>query len=165
MDEKLREAYAELHASVKAMLSWRNGTVKTGLGYIRDTDGSRDQIQLVADALDRIKSLERAQPAASQVECKGRKSIGGCDPQDCDWPFCDCDPAANRVIEALQESGFEIRKVQPVAAQGTDEQQEQSELAETMSQRDKEAISHAYDSAQTMWRESNALKQPLIKPK
>ena len=27
---------------------------------------------------------------------------------DCDWPTCGCDPYANRVIDALEESGFEI---------------------------------------------------------
>lgn len=32
-------------------------------------------------------------------------TAGGNDPQDCDWPFCGCDPAANRVLEAVEESG------------------------------------------------------------
>jgi hypothetical protein len=27
-------------------------------------------------------------------------------PQDCDWPFCGCDPHATKVIEALQEMGW-----------------------------------------------------------
>jgi hypothetical protein len=26
-------------------------------------------------------------------------------PQDCNWPVCGCDPIANKVIEALEESG------------------------------------------------------------
>ena len=31
-------------------------------------------------------------------------------PLDCDWPFCGCDPLADKVIEAIQESGFSIVK-------------------------------------------------------
>lgn len=27
-------------------------------------------------------------------------------PQDCDWPFCGCDPAASKVLEALKECGI-----------------------------------------------------------
>ena len=25
-------------------------------------------------------------------------------PQDCDWPWCGCDPAADKVLEAIQEN-------------------------------------------------------------
>jgi hypothetical protein len=39
-------------------------------------------------------------------KCKAdRSGIGGNDPQDCDWPGCGCDPHADKVIAALQESG------------------------------------------------------------
>lgn len=38
-------------------------------------------------------------------ECAARKNIGANDPQDCDWPVCGCDPHADKVIEALDESG------------------------------------------------------------
>jgi hypothetical protein len=37
-------------------------------------------------------------------ECAGRKQALP-EPGDCDWPVCGCDPRANKVIEALQESG------------------------------------------------------------
>lgn len=38
--------------------------------------------------------------------CKARASnTGGGDPSDCDWPVCGCDPLAEKVIEALAESG------------------------------------------------------------
>lgn len=30
------------------------------------------------------------------------------DPPECDWPTCGCDPAANKVIEALEEAGIPI---------------------------------------------------------
>lgn len=35
-------------------------------------------------------------------------SAGGNVPQDCSWPFCPCDPVANQVLAAIQESGLEI---------------------------------------------------------
>lgn len=39
--------------------------------------------------------------------CKARQqgTAGGNDPVDCDWPVCGCDPKANEVIAALEESG------------------------------------------------------------
>jgi len=39
--------------------------------------------------------------------CLARRTgtAGGNEPAECDWPFCGCDPAANRVLEALEESG------------------------------------------------------------
>lgn len=36
-------------------------------------------------------------------KCGARASIDP--PQDCDWPFCGCDPYANKVMETLQECG------------------------------------------------------------
>ena len=36
-------------------------------------------------------------------KCKAQRTADP--PQDCDWPTCGCDPYANKVIEALQESG------------------------------------------------------------
>lgn len=44
--------------------------------------------------------------------CKARRlgSAGGNDPVDCDWPFCGCDPYANRVMEAINESGYKISR-------------------------------------------------------
>ena len=48
--------------------------------------------------------------------CKARNAPGNPEPQDCDWPHCDCDPAANRVMGALQEEGLTlIRDWQPIA--------------------------------------------------
>jgi hypothetical protein len=42
--------------------------------------------------------------------CKA-KLTGGPDPTDCDWPRCGCDPNANKVLEAISESGYEIVKL------------------------------------------------------
>ena len=45
-------------------------------------------------------------------ECAARKqgTAGGNDPADCDWPLCQCDPYANKVMAALDEAGFELIK-------------------------------------------------------
>ena len=43
---------------------------------------------------------------ADAFECKARKSNNHAGEQaDCDWPVCGCDPVANKVIDALEESG------------------------------------------------------------
>lgn len=45
--------------------------------------------------------------------CKARAAgtAGGNDPQDCDWPWCCCDPVVGRILSAIQEQGLEIVKV------------------------------------------------------
>lgn len=44
--------------------------------------------------------------------CKARANgtAGGNDPQDCDWPWCGCDPLADRVLAAISEQGLKIVK-------------------------------------------------------
>jgi hypothetical protein len=58
--------------------------------------------------------------------CKYRSSgVGGGDPQECSWPQCGCDPAANRVLDHLSECGFEIvkeRRTQPAPVMAQDDQ-------------------------------------------
>lgn len=46
--------------------------------------------------------------------CAARKqgTAFGNDPADCNWPMCGCDPYANKVIEALQESGLLTSAIQ-----------------------------------------------------
>lgn len=41
--------------------------------------------------------------ALATPPCKVRLAGKTDPPQDCDWPFCGCDPRATKVIEALQE--------------------------------------------------------------
>lgn len=50
-------------------------------------------------------------------ECAARKqgTAGGNDPTDCDWPGCQCDPYANKVMAALDEAGFELIKKRSAA--------------------------------------------------
>lgn len=42
----------------------------------------------------------------SHIGWKCRANRTADPPQDCDWPSCGCDPYADRVIGAIQESGF-----------------------------------------------------------
>lgn len=43
-------------------------------------------------------------------QCAARQRNIGPDIQDCDWPFCGCDPYASKVLDAIAESGFKIVK-------------------------------------------------------
>lgn len=53
-------------------------------------------------------------PAESDWKCKSRVStVDG--PQDCDWPFCGCDPYANKVIEAIKPDEHSQTYVRPAA--------------------------------------------------
>lgn len=47
-------------------------------------------------------------------ECKARTAgtAGGNLPQDCDWPWCGCDPHAERVLAAIDEQGLKIVKIE-----------------------------------------------------
>jgi hypothetical protein len=44
--------------------------------------------------------------------CKARAAgtAGGNIGQDCDWPWCGCDPVADRVLAAIQDQGLKIVK-------------------------------------------------------
>lgn len=44
-----------------------------------------------------------ARAADAPWKCKAQRTADP--PQDCDWPVCGCDPYADKVIAALQESG------------------------------------------------------------
>ena len=70
-----------------------------------------DDFKKLGWELDRLRKLL----ADHDWKCRYRNSgVGGNDPQECSWPECGCDPAANRVFQHLDECGFEITKQQPV---------------------------------------------------
>lgn len=48
-------------------------------------------------------------------ECKAQKnpSPGGIEPQDCDWPWCGCDPAMEAILKELPEHGLTIQPERP----------------------------------------------------
>jgi hypothetical protein len=67
------------------------------------------------DTLDRLLKKEGRKPIESDdATTRGPKADFICKvkaagltdpPQDCDWPWCGCDPHADRVLAALQEEG------------------------------------------------------------
>lgn len=82
-----------------------------------------DDSVMVKVPLGALRQLGRCYPALNRIindpdfekpswECSARKqgTPGGNDPADCDWPGCGCDPSANKVLEAIDEAGFQITK-------------------------------------------------------
>ena len=66
---------------------------------------------------DAAQKCERSHPvdfvkaqAPGKFKCAARAqgTPGGIDPADCDWPFCGCDEYANKVFDAIDESGLTI---------------------------------------------------------
>jgi hypothetical protein len=57
-----------------------------------------------------VQQSQAESAATTAWECSARKqgTAGGNNPSDCDWPGCGCDPQANKVLEAIDEAGFEI---------------------------------------------------------
>lgn len=49
---------------------------------------------------------ECSKPEEQSFQCKAKPLATADPPQDCDWPLCGCDPYAEKVIAALQESGW-----------------------------------------------------------
>lgn len=58
------------------------------------------------DYLNKAAALQDSE--AQRWKCGARQRNVGPDIQDCDWPVCGCDPYANKVLDAIAESGFEI---------------------------------------------------------
>ena len=59
-----------------------------------------------ANAAEIVAALNAAETRAAQPQwaCKANRTADP--PLDCDWPTCGCDPYADKVIEALEESGI-----------------------------------------------------------
>lgn len=65
------------------------------------------KLMAVAREQGRKDVLDALAIGGERITCAARRqgTIGGNDPADCDWPVCGCDPYADKVIAALQESG------------------------------------------------------------
>lgn len=59
-------------------------------------------------------AFEELAGVSAGFDCKTRGAVDP--PTDCDWPFCGCDPHADRVIAALEESGVVLVKPTEAAA-------------------------------------------------
>ena len=57
--------------------------------------------------IDNAKAAQPYHRYRESYECGARKQSLP-EPADCNWPFCGCDEHANKVIEALQESGWNL---------------------------------------------------------
>lgn len=68
----------------------RRKTDRYGLALMMIREGCEDPRGFAAEMLKNWKCPAR--PTADP-------------PEDCNWPICGCDPVANKVIEALEESG------------------------------------------------------------
>lgn len=53
--------------------------------------------------------------SAAPWTCAARKNATP-EPQDCNWPFCGCDPHAQKVIDALDECGFLLKPLRESAS-------------------------------------------------
>ena len=49
--------------------------------------------------------MSRDTPGSDRFTCKVRTAGRTDPPQDCNWPFCGCDPYADKVVESISESG------------------------------------------------------------
>lgn len=104
---------AALSATFDALVALQEAVKQSG------TMNGREYIDLgiqVSSALDKAK----AALSSPSWRCAAREqgSAGGNDPADCDWPVCGCDPAADKVVAALQESGV-LRTRAPDATEAT----------------------------------------------
>lgn len=84
-------------------------------GKLVQSEGVENEIRENTTAKMRaeIRNLRAALAARPQsafgfdyFKCRGCRTVGANDPQDCNWPFCGCDPRANEVLTALDEQGF-----------------------------------------------------------
>lgn len=102
--------------------------------------------------LQEIEARDKAatpEPANRQVSCMARLASGP-EPQDCDWPFCGCDPHASRVLDALTESGWFIEATKDIPLL-------LSELRKFIAAAD-EMIAHEQSGGDGWWRGFEALK-------
>lgn len=67
--------------------------------HVEALNTGSDDAKLLFEAAD---ALDVAQPWS----CQARPWEARDPPQDCDWPFCGCDPNASKVLTALDERGF-----------------------------------------------------------
>lgn len=72
---------------------------------------SEQWLKLVCNACGDVRHFNPG--TLSGWRCKANIATGANDPQDCDWPTCDCDPYAAKVIDALCDGGWSIVPDEP----------------------------------------------------
>lgn len=60
-----------------------------------------------------LRALARPTKAKAKAGWKCKANRHADPPQDCEWPTCGCDPYAYKVIDALEEQGFNFTRPAP----------------------------------------------------
>jgi hypothetical protein len=81
-----------------------------------------------------------------QVWCKVRRAGKTDPPQDCDWPFCGCDPHADKVIAHLQECG--LLREKSASSETQEERSERSLIAAILADYPDELADDACDGCE-----------------
>lgn len=97
---------------VDEALKWYAEKAEAAARYNAKANGNAIEalfVELSLDAGNRAKAA-LASDEHKSWECAASKqgTAGGNDPADCNWPFCGCDPYANKVTTAIEESGFPV---------------------------------------------------------
>jgi hypothetical protein len=106
--------HPEQHLVPACLACWRRDAVQPPASQEEPTPPSD---------LDGMYALGLKDGQRGQVWCKVRRAGKTDPPQDCDWPFCGCDPHADKVIAHLQECNMLREKVaqeEPTQANSTE---------------------------------------------
>lgn len=116
-----------------------------GIGFPSPCEDPDDAIATVEAV------LEAHAPVRSTVHdpCKGPPGLKTCyalrpadPPNDCDWPLCGCDPAAHKVIAALEESGHMTKDTGLIVARLREVMRDQIQMGSLVNEPPSLATSH-----------------------
>lgn len=100
--------------------------------------GQQGGLQAIAEELYRMAR------STESFKCAARSAnTGANDPQECDWPFCGCDPYADKVIAEIQEAGFTLVKDEDLLKMSSIHSEPESEPCDACGKPD--GINHTYD--------------------
>ena len=90
---ELGQASAAKASALPSLTEAQRQAISLAKSFMPNNTKDRSNAHVVIDAV----------LSAKPVECAARKqgTAGGNDPAECDWPACDCDPIAGKVIESL----------------------------------------------------------------
>ena len=91
-----------IEAAAKAIYETHIGTDVVAQSWNDAPDATKEACRRAARAA--IAAYEAA--LSTKWICAARNSTLP-EPIDCNWPLCGCDPGANKVVEALQDCGWQ----------------------------------------------------------
>lgn len=91
----------------------QQAAAKVAAGYLlgggSEVDRSRDATAyVIAAAIEAIVIEEAGEADVERLWKCGALTYRGPEPQDCNWPYCGCDPKATEVLQALDEHGYDL---------------------------------------------------------